>query len=135
MSERLNSYTLPYLHALCPWPASLNPHYAVAAAESSAWIFSYDIFKYITDQKKQDFFLKRGSELLCAYGYPYAAPEKLRTVCDFVTLLFLVDEVSDVQGGADAQKTVQSVLCALRDESYDDESMLCQMTKEYVLLF
>ncbi len=134
MTTPSNIYTLPDLHSMCPWRASLNPHHAAAAAASSAWVLSYDIFQLISDEKKHDFFIKRGSELLCAYAYPYAAQEMLRTACDFVNLLFTIDEVSDEQDGAGAQKTAQIVLCALSDESYDDDSVLCTMTKEYVVL-
>lgn len=134
MTTPSNTYTLPDLHSMCPWRASLNPHHAEVAAASSAWALSYDIFKHIPNEKKHDFFLKRGGELLCAYAYPYAAPEMLRTACDFLNLLFTIDEVSDEQDGAGAQTTAESVVRALSDESYDDDSVLCKMTKEYVVL-
>ena len=91
-----DSYILPDLRSFCPWNASLNPHHTAAAGVSSEWIFSYDIFKHITNQEKRDFFLKQGSELLCAYVYPYAAPELLRTACDWVNLLFIIDDTTAV---------------------------------------
>ena len=122
------SYRLPDLHAVCHWKSSFNAHYAQARAASSAWVLSYNVFT----GKKLEFFKQGGSELLCAWAYPYADYEELRTACDFVNLLFVIDEISDEQSGEDAINTGSIVLKTMEDDNYDDGSILCKMTKEYV---
>ena len=85
------SFVLPDLHAVTPFVGSFNPNYAEVAAESSQWINSHNVLS----DRKRAFFLQGGSELLCAHAYPYADYERFRTTCDFVNLLFTVDEISD----------------------------------------
>ncbi len=123
-----SSFVLPDLHAVTPYKGSFNPHYPEAAAESSEWVNSY---KVLSD-KKRAFFLQGGSELLCAHAYPYAGYQQFRTTCDFVNLLFTVDEISDDQNGKGAYETGLTFYNAMSDPAYDDGTVLCKMTKEYV---
>ena len=126
MSTSTTSFVLPDLHSVTPFKGSFNPHYIEASAESSEWINSYRVLS----DKKRAFFLQGGSELLCAHAYPYADYEQFRTTCDFVNLLFVVDEVSDEQNGTDARSTGRVYLQAMRDPDWDDGSKLSKMTKE-----
>lgn len=121
-----NTFVLPDLHAICKWKSGFNPNHAEAKAQSSAWVLGFNIL----EGKKLHFFLEGGSELLCSYVYHYAGLEQLRTACDFVNLLFTIDEISDDQNGVDACKTGDIVLNAFRDPTFDDGSALCKMTKE-----
>ncbi|OBZ72724.1 Linoleate 10R-lipoxygenase COP4 [Grifola frondosa] len=114
---------------MAPFKGSFNPHYAEASAESSAWINSYRVLS----DRKRAFFLQGGSELLCAYAYPYAGYEQFRTCCDFVNLLFTVDEISDDQNGKDAYGTGLVFYNSMRDLNWDDGSTLCKMTKEFTV--
>ena len=120
------SFVLPDLLSLCPLKGSTNPHYAEAAAESSAWINGFNIF---TDTKRA-FFVQGCNELLVSHAYPYAGYEHFRTCCDFVNVLFVVDEISDDQNGADARSTGMVFLQAMLDPLWDDGSVLAQITKE-----
>ncbi|KAI0058770.1 terpenoid synthase [Artomyces pyxidatus] len=121
-------FYLPDLFALStPFHSSTNPHYKDAAAESRAWINSYNVF---TDRKRA-FFIQGCNELLVSHTYPHAGYDEFRTICDFVNLLFVVDEVSDDQNGVDARKTGEVYLNAMRDPQWDDGSALCKMTKEF----
>ena len=97
----MSTFVLPDLFAVCPLKGSTNPHYAKAARESSAWVDSYNLF---TDRKRA-YFIQGSNELLVSHTYPYAPYEQFRTCCDFVNLLFVVDEVSDEQDGEDARST------------------------------
>ena len=126
MSTCTTSFVLPDLHSVTPFKGSFNPHYIEASAESSEWINSYRVLS----DKKRAFFLQGGSELLCAHAYPYADYEQFRTTCDFVNLLFVVDEVSDEQNGTDARSTGRVYLQAMCDPDWDDGSKLSKMTKE-----
>lgn len=121
-------FTLPDLLAVCPLKDATNPHYAQAAAESTAWVKSYNIF----DGRKLAFLLQGSSELLVSHAYPYAPYEQFRTCCDFVNLLFVVDEVSDDQNGKDARRTGEVYLNVMRYPDWDDGSALAKMTRECV---
>ena len=119
-------FTLPDLLAVCPFQGSTNPHYEKAASESRAWVNRYHLF----EGKKLASFLSGSNELLVSHTYPYAGYDQLRTCCDFVNLLFVVDEVSDEQNGTDARSTGRVYLQAMRDPDWDDGSKLSKMTKE-----
>ncbi|KAI0649319.1 terpenoid synthase [Trametes meyenii] len=120
-------FSLPDLLAVCPLIGSTNPHYAQAAAESSAWVQSYNILA----PRKLAFLLQGSSELLVSHAYPYAPYEQFRTCCDFVNLLFVVDEVSDDQNGKDARRTGEVFLNVMRYPDWDDGSALAKMTREF----
>ncbi|KAK7044139.1 Sesquiterpene synthase 10 [Paramarasmius palmivorus] len=124
---RPRQFLLPDLLAICPLSGSTNPHYEEARGESSAWINSYDVF---TDRKRA-YFVQGCNELLVAHTYPYAGYEEFRTCCDFVNLLFVVDEVSDEQNAEDARATGQIFLDALRDPAYNNSSKLSRITKDF----
>ncbi|KAI9000521.1 terpenoid synthase [Trametes punicea] len=130
MSRTLPShFVLPDLHAVTPFVGSFNANYPEAAAESSDWVNSYRVLS----DKKRAFFLQGGSELLCAHAYPYADYERFRTTCDFVNLLFTVDEISDDQNGKDAYNTGLIFYNAMSNLDYDDGTTLCKMTKEFTV--
>ena len=121
-----NKIVLPDLLSICPIRGSTNPHYEAAAAESRAWVKSFNIFR----GEKLAILLNSGSELLVSHTYPYAEYEQFRTACDFVNLLFVVDEVSDDQNGRDARQTGMVFLDVMKDPTWDDGSKLAQMTRE-----
>ena len=85
-SSTTRQFHLPDLFTHCTLKASTNPYYKEAAAESRAWINSYDIF---TDRKRA-FFIQGQNELLCSYVYQYAGYEQFRTTCDFVRFSYQV---------------------------------------------
>ena len=128
MHSSSKTYVLPDLAAICKWKATFNPHHDEVANPSSQWVLSFGVFQ----GTKIVFFREGGSELLCSYVYPYVDAEKLRTACDFVNLLFVVDEVSDDQNGKDARHTGEVFLNAMRYPDWDDGSALAKMTRESV---
>jgi hypothetical protein len=129
MHSTATTFFLPDLLSLSkPFKGSTNPHYKKAAAESRAWVNGYNIF---TDRKRA-FFIQGYNELLVSHTYPHAGYEEFRTICDFVNLLFVVDEVSDDQNGADARQTGKVYLNAMKYPGWTDGSPLARMTGEYV---
>ena len=126
MSPSLQQFTLPDLFTICPIKGSTSPHYEIAAKESSGWVNGYNI---LSEQKLAEF-MSNSNELLVSHTYPYAGYEEFRTCCDFLNLLFVVDEVSDDQNGSDAWSTGQIFLNAIRDPKWDDGSKLARMSKE-----
>ena len=123
---------IPDFHALTPWRTSFNPHFAEAAAASSAWALSFDIFNGPTSQKKLEIFQKNGGALLAAYVHPTAGAEGLRTACDFINLLYAIDELTDCQDTVETERTARIVIRAIQDEAYDDRTPLACMTRRYV---
>jgi len=70
------------------------------------------------------------SELLVSHAYAFAEYEEFRTICDFVNLLFVLDEISDYQGEGDARATGEPFLRVLRDIEWSDGSKVALMTRE-----
>ncbi|KAI0320270.1 terpenoid synthase [Amylostereum chailletii] len=105
-----------------------NPHWERAAAESKEWVNSYKVFA----DRRRAFFLQGQSELLVSHAYPYAAYQEFRTICDFVNLLFVIDEISDEQGAGDARLTGDIFLHVLRDPTWTDGSKVAHITKDFV---
>ena len=125
----VNSYLLPNLHALCSWKAVLNPHYDEVAQASSDWVLAY-VDRIPAIQDKVDALKRSSSELLAAYGYPRASAAKLRICCDFLNILFIVDEVTDSQSGQDAAFSAAVLLNAMRLDGLLDDSALAHVTRE-----
>ncbi|KAG6854388.1 hypothetical protein C0991_007379 [Blastosporella zonata] len=123
----LKQFLLPDLPAACPFDGGVNPHYEKGAAESRAWINSYNVF---TDRKRA-FFVLGSNELLVSHVYNYAGYEQFRTCCDFVNVLFVFDELSDEQNGKDALSTGNIFLNAMKHSDWDDCSAFSRMTKEF----
>ncbi|KAJ3766764.1 isoprenoid synthase domain-containing protein, partial [Lentinula raphanica] len=57
--------------------------------------------------------------------------KQFRTCCDFINVLFVIDEISDGQNGKDARATGQISINAMRDPDFDDGSTLCKITKDF----
>lgn len=127
-----DSCVLSSYRTLFPWfhfnshPA---PHFKRASAESSAWIDSFNVFR---DRKRADF-IQSCTELLVSYGYPSASYEEFRTCCDFMNIVFLLDEICDDQDEGDSRSTGETFLRALRGDDSVETSTLGRITREYVL--
>lgn len=120
-------FYLPDLLALSPLKGATNPYYIKAGAESSRWINNYNVF---TDRKRA-FFVQGCNELLVSHTYPYAGYEQFRTCCDFVNLLFVVDEVSDDQNGHDARETGEIFLQTMKYGTCSDDAVLSKITHDF----
>ncbi|EPQ52751.1 terpenoid synthase [Gloeophyllum trabeum ATCC 11539] len=123
----LQQFYLPDLLAVVPLQGSTNPHYDKVSIESSAWVSSYNLFT----NRKRLYFVLGSNELLVSHTYPYADRDQFRTCCDFVNLLFVIDEVSDEQNGSDARQTGLTYVNVMKDPSWDDGSALAKMTRDF----
>lgn len=127
MSFLSTRFLLPDLFAPCPQRfGDASPHYKEAGAESTAWINSYHVFS----PDKELAFLRCCNELLCSRVYPYADYESFRTCCDFVNLLFVIDDLSDEMDGEDARDACDTFYQCMLDPEFRDASALAQMTVE-----
>ena len=105
-----------------------SPHWARASEESLAWVMSYDVF----NDRRHAALANCQGELLVSHTYCYADYDEFRTVCDFINLLFVIDELSDEQSAAGARDTGDVFLRVLRDVEWTDGSKVAAITKEYV---
>ncbi|KAL1724354.1 isoprenoid synthase domain-containing protein [Schizophyllum commune] len=104
-----------------------NPHYGAVSEESREWI---DSFAFFPDKKRVQF-QQCIFELLASHSYPYADYSKFRVCCDFLNLVFALDEVSDEQNGSDARETMNVYVRAMRGLTVDEGTKLYQATKEF----
>lgn len=111
MSKLPSSFVLPDLLTLVNFPFAQSPHYKQAGKESAAWIDGFNMFK---DRKKVEF-IQSCTELLVSYFYPTASYEKFRVCCDFMNIVFLLDEICDEQDGDEARQTADIFVSALKD--------------------
>ncbi|KAF8623697.1 hypothetical protein AX17_007395 [Amanita inopinata Kibby_2008] len=127
MPSSVRQFVLPDLKSQCPFKGTTNPYYLDASAESRAWINSFGVF---TDRKRA-FFIQGQNELLVSHTYAYAGYEQFRTACDFINLLFVIDELSDDMNGSDAHTILNTFRCALQDSNWDDGTVLTKITKGF----
>ena len=88
--------------------------------ESSSWILSFD---FLADPKRRDHFEQSNFELLCSYTWPYLDYERLRICCDFINLIFVLDEITDYQTEEDVKETTRTFLRALNGEITEDSPL------------
>lgn len=124
-------YTIPNLIECCQAGMTVglvNPHYKTASVESKAWVNSFGLFT----PRQRLIFDKTDGGLLAAYAWPTADYEKFRTACDFMNLLWVVDEISDDQSGAEVIHTGEIWVKSMRDPNWHHDSELCRASREYV---
>lgn len=118
---------LPDLITSCPFPRGTNPHFDRASSESATWVDGYNIFSE-ADSKRAYLIMSNGS-LLASYVYPYSDYDKFRISCDFMNLLFALDEISDGHDKAGGYAMVDMFVNALNDKPCDG-SLVSRITKE-----
>ncbi|KAL5513795.1 STS14_2 [Sanghuangporus vaninii] len=130
MSSEAKLLHLPNTLANWPWPRAINPHYEAVKAESDAWFRSFKAFS----TKSQYAFDKCDFALLAALVYPYAPKEHLRTGCDWLNLVFIIDEYTDVEPGHVAREMVDVVIDSMNNPHKPrpaDEIILGEIARQF----
>lgn len=129
MSAQRMCLVLPDLRAACPLKfGAANPHYERAGTESRAWFSSQNILS-----GKRDPIASCGyNELLCSRVYPYANYKEFRACCDFINLLYVIDDLTDEMNGEDAADACDMSYQSMVDPGFDDVSPIARMTREWV---
>lgn len=94
-----------------PWPRAMNPHFEVVKAEVDA---SFREFKALSAES-QEAYDKCDSARFAGLAYPNATKERFRIACDFMNVLIIVDEYTDVENAAVANEMVDIVIDALHN--------------------
>ena len=76
------------------------------------------------NESQRERFSKCNLELLCSYTYPYANFHEFRTCCDYMSMVFIIDELIDEQDASTAQQTAELIRCALMGEINDGPGII-----------
>ncbi|EJD35445.1 terpenoid synthase [Auricularia subglabra TFB-10046 SS5] len=128
-TETETSFILPDLLALSSaFPFGDNPAY-VPTIESRSWLTPEHVQNPVVLAALTNGSIDLGR--LAALVNPNASPAGLDASCELFYLITLVDDTSDKQSGAGAQKTVESFLNVLRDPHCDDGTSLARITRAF----
>ncbi|KAK4209928.1 isoprenoid synthase domain-containing protein [Rhypophila decipiens] len=108
--ESTEMIKLPDFLANWPWKRELSPHYEMVKTETDSWVRSFGFFK---DAKSQDAFDRVQTPRLAALAYLHMNKDQLRMASDFIALLYVYDEYTDVADEQEAQSLGQIVLDAM----------------------
>ena len=89
------------------------------------WVFSYSD---LNDDVHTSLIRTRGP-LLAGHTYTNASFDTLRTCCDFMNLIFVIDDVCDAHDIAGVRATRNAFVDALNG-TYDENSMVSRCTRE-----
>src|ERR1700761_4793023 len=107
---------IPAFHANWPFsPAQNVDKEALTVTQASNdWVTSF----LSTEKKKHQFEAIR-VDVLGTMAYPKHKPEHLRTACDAMALLFLTDDVTDLQSVEEVADVKRIVVDAFRCEIHE----------------
>lgn len=132
-STACKQFKLPDLTLSCPFKYALNQNPKDIATASAAWISAYatEVF----GERKRNAFPSSHLHNIAFHAYPYADAERLRTCCDFMNLLFFLDEVSDEMGGAEAFAIGNTFVRAMAgdDDALGDGSAVWRATRVRII--
>ncbi|KAF8509108.1 terpenoid synthase [Hysterangium stoloniferum] len=86
------SFRIPDLWAHCPYPAIKHPNADIIVTASNHWI--EDNCRVVTPALRRSIWGGLSGQL-AAFCYNHCSDERLRIVCDFMIVLFLLDDLSD----------------------------------------
>ncbi|KAI0325943.1 terpenoid synthase [Cubamyces sp. BRFM 1775] len=102
---------LPDIISRCPFPLRQNPQYMLASTESKLWLLAQC---KLSKEKRETFRGLKGG-LLAAISYPLAGYDQLRVCCDWVNLLFHLDDICDEMDDEAAVGTATEIIGVLRE--------------------
>ncbi|KZS97418.1 terpenoid synthase [Sistotremastrum niveocremeum HHB9708] len=133
MAPIASQFRLPNFMTTWPWKEKrMNPYYEEVKAESEAWFSSFEPFS----PKALKAFFGTGPCLLSAYCYPDFTREQFRAACDFMSVLFMLDEYTDVEDEAGAIKLHNIAMDAVRNPYRSrpaGESIVGEVCRQYSL--
>ncbi|KAG2360809.1 terpenoid synthase [Suillus spraguei] len=91
-----------------PWPRAMNPHFEIVKAEVDA---SFREFKALSAESQEAFDKSR----LAGLAYPNTSREHFRITCEFMNVLIIVDEYTDVENATVAKEMVDIIIDALQN--------------------
>lgn len=126
------SYKLPDLISILPFPSAIHPQRAKGTEESITWICSEDALgTKDTHEHWLRLFNKWDIPLITAFSYPYAAYDEFRLCCDFLNMMFAIDEITEHISGEKTKEVIDIHLRVLFG-GHADGSPISKMTARSV---
>ena len=98
---------------LANWPflptQNSHPEATSTTEASNDWIAGF----FISEKKRQQFEAIR-ADILASMAYPKLNPEHLRTACDAMAVLFLTDDLTDLQSAEEVGEIKRVVMDSFR---------------------
>ena len=118
---------IPNIFDLTPFKwKGVNPHHSPTIRSTAEWVLSHGTLDDLKRQRLDDVM----SEFFGAVAYPYADYEMLLILNDAVSVVFLLDEFTDVLDYKGVKSTKETVMKALTGKSPDDRSLIANFTRE-----
>ncbi|EJC98233.1 terpenoid synthase [Fomitiporia mediterranea MF3/22] len=124
--RRQNKLVIPDLVSDCPFKLRLNPNGPEVGAQSDAWLYSQGSLGARKFMKLRG--LKCG--LLSAMTYPVAPANELRVVCDFLSFLFHLDDLSDDMNNSETLDTRKLVIGSIYDPGFAADTKVGRMARD-----
>lgn len=104
-------------------PIKINPNYQIVLKDAREWIAKYD---------ERPITQRENSELFCAYTATNLNAERLRVLCDYTNLFFLIDDLYDLYDieGKDPKKVLKNVLNGFKNIDGEVDSLIGKGTQE-----
>lgn len=137
-------FRLPDLWSHCPYPAIYHQNGDAIALASERWV--QDNSRVMTPLLRKTI-EQLGSGQLAAFCYNHVNDERFRIVCDFMIVLFLLDDLSDELATRDSEIFSDIVMNAMTFPEYykptkskgkeqpELEPDCSKLTREYVIDF
>ena len=118
---------IPNIFDLTPFNwQGVNPHHSPTIRSTAEWVLSHGTLDDLKRQRLDDVM----SEFFGAVAYPYADYEMLLILNDAVSVVFLLDEFTDVLDYKGVKSTKETVMNALTGKSSNDRSLIANFTRE-----
>ncbi|VDC01475.1 unnamed protein product [Peniophora sp. CBMAI 1063] len=126
------SFRLPDLvHLSRVFAGATSPHYEAAASESTAWIAKFTPSLFTSADYETFVAESKESELLISHTFPHAPYDRFRVLCDYMNILFTLDEVCERQDGEGAREIGYRYLKSMSGPNWDDGSVIARMVNEF----
>lgn len=105
-------FQIPDLHTKWPFPKRESPWQEEALKTCADWIenFTHNLFSPSTAQK----FRRMNVGYIASLAYPHHSKELLLSCCNFINMVFVVDDVTDVLDASQVRVIANICMDALR---------------------
>ncbi|KZT35696.1 terpenoid synthase [Sistotremastrum suecicum HHB10207 ss-3] len=122
------TYRIPDMLTNWPWPRRINPHFKAASSASAAWLkqFKPDIHAVQTI-----FATDNSHGRLSSFAYPNVDQKTLRVACDFLAVLFIIDDCTDSETSSEVKSTIERIKDVFRDShTVRDGDVVPEVTRQ-----
>ena len=109
-SSKPDFIVLPDFLSYCSWTSSTHPSLVAIAEQSSKWLEK--CFPGLSEKGRERIY-RHQYGALAAYCYPECDETRLRTIADFITFLFHIDDLFDGTGACGTKEMADIIMNAL----------------------